>query len=439
MRRPRSALFFAPTWPEIDGSAAGVRTDVLVRAFAAWGFKVAVACNKRPNAHAARLEQRGVTTIRCPPNSADALRSTVEATEPDIAIFDRFYTEEQYAAGVRALRPQTLRILDMQDSHALRLSRQRRVEHGGTIGEAMTAWPAASDTALSRELASIWRCDLTLVCSPVETAWLRDECQVPTRKLVGAPLFFDEARVLASHRSMATPPSHTDRFGFVSLGTFRHPPNVDAVQMLVRHVWPRIRAALPDAQLRLIGSHPSREAMALHAPHDGLHVHGHATQPQLRNALHGARALLAPLRFGAGLKGKILEAWAHGAPVVTTPIGGEGFDAAATSAGCNDAGGEAWGGLRTALDAEAFAADAVRMHEDATLWSSCRDAALALRTELFDEGRLLDALREAIEAALSGRDDDRAVDYVGAALWHHRQRSIEYLAKYIELKGRAGL
>ena len=69
--------------------------------------------------------------------------------------------------------------------------------------------------------------------------------------------------------------------------------------------------------------------MALHAPADGVHVQGEISEERLNAALRRARALLAPLRFGAGLKGKILHAWAQRPPVVTTPIGAEAFALAA--------------------------------------------------------------------------------------------------------------
>ena len=180
--------------------------------------------------------------------------------------------------------------------------------------------------------------------------------------------------------------------------------------------------------------------MALHAPHDGVHVVGHAPRERLTRALRRARVLLAPLRFGAGLKGKVLDAWAVGTPVVTTPIGAEGFgvpreDVTAGPSDAQDARLEHdWGGLGSACDAHSFAADAVRLHEDATLFGACQRAATRLREELFAEAPRLAALRDAVECALAALQARRATDYYGAALWHHRQRSTEYLAKYIEAK-----
>ena len=373
----------------------------------------------------------GVETIFLPLNSADALLETLAKTEPDVAVFDRFYLEEQFSAGVRKLRPGTVRVLDMQDSHALRLSRQRCVlNEGGSIMDAIRTFPTATDATHAREFASILRSDLTFACSQVEHDWLRDTCSIPPHKLALAPLFYDARDVDDAGRPFDA------RSGFVSLGSFRHPPNVDATNYLAREVWPRVRASLPDARITIIGSHPTREAMALHAPNRGVLVAGHVSSVELRAHLSRARALLAPLRFGAGLKGKVLDAWSQGTPVVTTPIGSEGMRTAAqppTGSRAEDA-PSSWGGLCDATDAAGLAADAVRLHTDRTLWEQTASSATRLRTALFDEAPLLHGLRHAVEAALEERTARRAADFSGAAMWHHRQRSTELLAKYIELK-----
>jgi glycosyltransferase involved in cell wall biosynthesis len=459
------ALFFLPSWPEVAGSAAGVRTDRLIRAFEAWGCRVTVASAQADNEHASGLRFRGTETHVVPLNNMERARDLLDECEPDLVVFDRFYVEEALSHVLRSLRPKALRILDMQDCHALRMVRQRRIEAKGCIAEAVDTRPKATDAMLARELASIHRSDLTLACSPVEYKWLRDTCGVPAAKLALAPFFIAE-----DANAMEVPPWQT-RTGFVTLGTFRHPPNVDSLRFLTRDVWPLIRKALPAATCTIIGSHPTHEALSVfHAPASGLHVAGHLSPSALSTALRGARVLLAPLRFGAGLKGKVVEAWSHGTPVVTTPIGAEGLQIedylkapaeTAVKAAVNAAAAEdddddndeeeeeaeeeeegAWGGLWHATDAEAIARDAVRLHKDEALWHACSHSARRTRGLLFDEtpaGRgaaLLSELRESIEAAIMHLDARRDADYVGAALWHHRQRSTQYFSKWIEAKNR---
>ena len=81
-----------------------------------------------------------------------------------------------------------------------------------------------------------------------------------------------------------------------------------------------------------------------------------------------------------------------------------------------------------------FAADAVRMHSDAALWGTCARRGADLRLALFDERPLLHRLHEAVEHALDSCRERRANDFVGAALWHHRSRSTEFFARWLEAK-----
>jgi hypothetical protein len=102
---------------------------------------------------------------------------------------------------------------------------------------------------------------------------------------------------------------------------------VDAVEYLATEIWPRIRARLPrshrdSAIMRVYGAYPNKRVQALHNPSEGFHICGHAKS---LDVLARARVLLAPLRYGAGIKGKIVDAWRYGLPVVTTEIGAEGI------------------------------------------------------------------------------------------------------------------
>ena len=443
---PRSVLVLAPTWPEIHGSAAGVRTQRLIDAFSSWygsRCQVSVATSAPCTNEAAKLLRRrlGIKTFHLPLNCRATMQSVLEATEPDIAIFDRFYMEEIHGHALRAIRPSTMRVLDMQDVHALRLARQRVVDSGGGIVDAFRTFPDASDAGIARELASVHRCDLTLVCSPVERLWLRDVGGVPDSKLTLAPLLGMSEEV--PHQPLFRE-SPSDRTGFITLGTFRHPPNVDSLRFLLKDVWPLIRQQLPEAALTIIGSHPpsGESASFWHRPEHGVSLRGQVGTVELAKSLRTASVLLAPLRFGAGLKGKVLEAWAHGLPVVTTSIGAEGlsvadseavrFEALRTQA-CEE---QHWGG-RVANCANAFASHAVALHSDASLWKACSLRGQELLLNTFADAPHLINIRHALEGTLCSLRDQRAADFYGAAIWHHRQRSTEYFAKWVEAKRQA--
>ena len=189
----------------------------------------------------------------------------------------------------------------------------------------------------------------------------------------------------------------------------------------------------------------------MNSPRNGVTIMGDATDAQLARTLAGARVLIAPLRFGAGLKGKVLEAWSHGTPVATTPIGAEGMSEEAmrgVESGLIAAEGHTthcpeettaataarWGGLCSATDADALVADALRLHEDQQLWEACSREAIRLCSRLFDEAPRMKALRMTVESSLASLRARRAADYHAATMWHHSQRSTEYLAKWIEMK-----
>ena len=469
---PRSVLFVSFLWPEASSSAAGVRTRSLLEAFQAWGWRVHYLACARANEHTESLERSGITTHRVSPNRGADFEDALDQAEPDAVIFDRFTAEEAFSFRVRAARPNAARILDMQDLHALRHARHDAVkralkkngddesesESESVLRASLAAVPAAGDPSVARELAAVHRCDLTLVCSPVETRLMRDRFGVSASKLVPASFFCEtKKKTTFSENDFASlRESFASREGFTTIGTFYHPPNVDSVRWLATEVWPRIREALPDATMRVYGAYPTEAVKQLHRPKEGFHVLGFA--PSVEAAMDASRVLLAPLRFGAGIKGKIVDAWMHGLPVVTTPIGAEGMrpgkDALWSGNDAEDQ-EEDWGGRWRSLDAASFARDAVALHEDAGEWERARARGFDLIDELFPADRNLDVVRAATEALFVEADAEdaedalgenknenktttlearRARDYVGGALWHHTLRSTEYFSRWIEMK-----
>lgn len=192
------------------------------------------------------------------------------------------------------------------------------------------------------------------------------------------------------------------------------------------------------------------------------------------------RALLAPLRFGAGLKGKVwlpasafrpdarlpcwpdagqcrsnspplqvVDSWWHGLPVVTSGIGAEGMTAAdappedVAAAAAAAEGGHAlpaaWGGLVSSGGAGELAAAAVQLYSDEQLWQACQRRGFELLRLLYSRQRTLDRVLRAVEGAAAEIEERRSADYVGAMLWQQQLRATEYFSRWIELKeGRAG-
>ncbi len=116
-----------------------------------------------------------------------------------------------------------------------------------------------------------------------------------------------------------------ERGGIIFVAGFGHPPNVDAAKWLIREVMPMVWAEFPDERLTLIGSNPAAEVLALAS--DRVTVTGYVTDAELQRYYSAARVAVAPIRFGGGMKGKVIEAMRFGLPIVTTSVGVQGLDA----------------------------------------------------------------------------------------------------------------
>jgi glycosyltransferase involved in cell wall biosynthesis len=162
------------------------------------------------------------------------------------------------------------------------------------------------------------------------------------------------------HRVAGAGKPFAHREDLVFVGGFRHPPNVDAVCWFAEDIFPLVRQRLPAVRFHCIGGHVPDVVRALDG--NGVIVHGHL--PDIAPYMDGARIALAPLRYGAGVKGKVNMSMAHGQPVVATPCAVEGMH-------MRD--GEDVLVAETARD---FADAIVRLYEDEALWTRIRDAAL---------------------------------------------------------------
>ena len=178
----------------------------------------------------------------------------------------------------------------------------------------------------------------------------------------------------------SSPPAATG--GIIFVGGFAHPPNVDAARWFAGEVLPRVRAVYPGVPLTLVGSHPAKSVQALAS--EGVTVTGFVTDEQLARHYATARVAICPLRFGAGVKLKVVEAMHHGVPLVTTPIGAQGLKG--VEAVCD-----------VAADTAGFAAAVVRLLGDDALWVARAKAQSAYVAARFSPEAVQDALVAAFE------------------------------------------
>ena len=337
-RRQRQVLVIDALTPQPDRDSGSLRLVNLMRLLVEEGAHVVfVPANRSADGDYTRaLQALGVECWHAP--SMPRLPAWLREHGPrfDVAMVSRHYIAAECLPLLRKYAPQAKLLFDTVDLHYLRERRQAELS-----GDAAAL--RAAERTRTQELALIRNADATLVVSEAERALLATDAP-------GA-----DVRVLSNlHRDAPQGPPWSQRDGVLFVGGFRHPPNVDAVLWFVREVFPRIRAALPRIEFHCVGGDVP-EAIARLAGIDGVRIHGHV--PDLQPLLDAARVSVAPLRYGAGVKGKVNQAMAHGLPVVATSPAVEGMH-------LRD--GE---DVLVADDAEAFADAVVRLHGNEALWT----------------------------------------------------------------------
>lgn len=396
-------------WPEPNSSAAGYRMLSLIKLFLAKGWQVTFASAAEPGLHRYPLAELGVAehSIHLNDSSFD---QWLGQSMPAAVMFDRFMLEEQFGWRVEQACPQALRILDMEDSHALRDARQRCFN----AGKAIAAEDLNSELAL-REIAAIYRCDITLVISEFEMQLLQQHYQVSPRLLCYCPFLLDE-------RSPVSLPDFSARQHFIAIGNFRHAPNWHAVMWLKQDIWPLIRQHLPQAELHIYGAYPPPKATALHNVKQGFLIKGWADDALA--VMQHARVCLAPLAFGAGLKGKLLDAMRCGTPNVTTAVGAEGMTLDSN-----------WSGV-IAQDSDSIAQAAVALYQQPELWHRLQTNGFDIVQKKFSLVQHESRIWQQLNAVLQDLQQHRQLNFTGLMLRHHNYRSTKFMGQWIEAKTR---
>ncbi|UZD93039.1 glycosyltransferase family 4 protein [Pseudomonas corrugata] len=419
-------LVIGYVWPEPRSSAAGGHIMQILEAFLGQGWDVTFSSPAKPGENRADLIGLGIREVPIELNNS-SFDVFVSELAPDIVLFDQFMMEEQFGWRVETHCPDALRVLETSDLQSLRHARHQRLKDRLKADDASQdfsdlftpnlpeAFQLMADTDMAkREIAALYRCDLNLMVSEVEIELLVEQFNVPRSLLLWCPLMVDLP---------GTPPVRfEDRAHFLSIGNFRHAPNWDAVLWVKNAIWPLIRQQLPGAQLHLYGAYTPPKAAALHNPAQGFHIMNWAEDAL--QVMSAARICLAPLRFGAGIKGKLIEAMLCGTPSVTTPIGAEAMH-----------GEMPWPGV-ISQSAEDIANAAVQLYSDPARWNQARDAGLKLLAERYRKEIHGPALIESIQACRANLAQRRRDNFIGSMLRHHQHKSTQYMSQWIEEKHR---
>lgn len=403
-------LIIGKVWPEPGSSAAGQRMLQIIDGFREAGYQITFASAASKSLYSADLKNLQIEEAGIELNSKSFDRFVAEL-EPNIVMFDRFMTEEQFGWRVAEQCPGAIRILDTEDLHCLRLARQKAVKKETEF----TIDDLYSETAY-REIASICRCDLSLIISEKEMDLLRDPFGINDNLLLYLPFLFEEL----SDEKITEWQEYSERSHFMTIGNFLHEPNRDAALWIKNEIWPLIRNELPGAEFHLYGAYPSQQVEQLHKPAEGFMVKGRADSSA--EVISSARVMLAPLRFGAGLKGKLAEAMQYGTPSVTTTIGAEGM-----------AEPEDWPGI-VADDPESIAAAAIKLYSDKETWLAAQKSGKQIINNIFAAGPLKRKLINRVEAVLKSPDQHRRQNFTGQMLMHHTMASTKFMGRWIEAK-----
>ncbi|WP_452220433.1 glycosyltransferase [Lacinutrix salivirga] len=405
-------LIIGFVWPEPKSSAAGSRMMQLIRFFQSQNYSITFAspCSKSDNAF--NLETIGVTqkTIELNHPSFDTFIKTLQ---PTVVLFDRFMMEEQFGWRVAEHCPNALRILDTEDLQCLRKGRHQAYKENTTFNPSYLF----SDLA-KREIASIYRCDLSLIISEEEQNLLITQFKVPQTLLLYIPFLMPSV----SAETKRLLPNFENRSHFVTIGNFLHAPNYDSVLYLKSTIWPLLQNQLPKAELHIYGSYSSQKIEQLHNPKEGFFIKGFAEN--VNTVMQNAKICLAPLQFGAGLKGKFFDAMQNGTPCITTTIGAEGiFGTMEPNGFVTD-------------NPNDIVSNAMALYNDKALWQTKQKKGFEVLEKRFNASDFKEEFKLKLEEVLKNIQHHRNSNFTGQLLMHHTLQSTKYMSKWIEAKNK---
>ncbi|MDP2542554.1 glycosyltransferase [Tenacibaculum discolor] len=404
-------LIIGYVWIE-KTTGAGNRMLQLLNVFKNQNYAITFATPAQKTENSLNLAELGVEEKSIELNSS-SFDDFIKEQQPDVVLFDRFMMEEQFGWRVVEDCPKALRVLDTEDLHFLRKTRHQQLKKGKQFS---TEALLKSDEA-KREIAAILRCDMSLIISTYEMQLLKDVFKVDESLLYHLPFLLSsiDEKVVKKWKSFE------ERKHFVFIGNFFHAPNVDAVLQL-KTIWKTIRKQLPEAELHIYGAYATQQIQQLHKPKEGFIIKGFA-----ENALEvvkNARVVLAPIRFGAGIKGKLTEAMECGTPSVTTSIGAEGMH-----------GNLPWNGF-IEDDFEKFANKAIELYTYDILWKKSQQKGIAIINSIYDKEKLAFSFVNKIKEIQENLETHRTQNFLGSLLQHQTLQATKFMSKWIEEKNK---
>lgn len=406
-------LVIGHVWPEPTTTAAGHRMLQLLQWFLDEGTHITFASTASKTSYSFNLNALNIeeATIHLNDSGFDAF---IKKLDPHLVLFDRFMVEEQFGWRVAEHCPMAVRILNTEDLHSLREYREKCFQANKIFQE--EAWLQEEKT--KREIASIFRSDCSLLVSEFECTLLQKAIPGIEALLFHLPLVQKDSLKLEALQI----PSFNESSHFISYGNGKHSPNVAAFKILCQDIWPKIVAQLPQAQLHIYGAYLPQQIQELHAPKKGIYIQGWAAA--LDEVIAKAKLVLAPLPFGAGIKGKLLNAMEQGTPSITTPTGAEGMMSQ-----------ENWPGA-IASSPEEFAQQAVALYTNQDQWEKAQKRGVLLLNEKYLASYWKVPFFNTIDRLQKTLMRHRGRNIVGSLLQEQSRAATKYMAKWIEAKNK---
>ena len=347
-------LFINGEFPAFDRVSGGLRLFTIVKLLAAHGHSCEYCVLDLPgqtrelgasvvDGYRRALEKEGVRV------HAGNLEKVLQSKSFDMVFCEFFYVAEKAIAAIRLWQPHARLIRDSVDVNYVRL--QAKVDLTGAKADRDVA-----EAVRTRELSTYGAADLVITVTKEDADTLKRE--LPDLQTLLIPNI---------HEISPVDRKEADHPELLFVGAFSHEPNVDAVTYFAREIWLQIVAQVPQVHWSIVGGKPTKEIRNLAS--ERISVMGYV--PQTKPYLMRSWVSIAPLRFGAGMKGKVGEAMAAGLPVVTTAYGVQGFDVMAGKH------------LLIADDASAFAASVIQLLQDRTLRERIGESGRAFIEERF--------------------------------------------------------
>lgn len=412
MKFSKILLCIGFVYPEPKSSAAGTRMLQLLKSFLDQGYKITFGTTAKLSDHALDLTKLGIRVEALDLNS-NTFDNFLVKLNPSVVLFDRFMTEEQFGWRVAEHCPDALRILDTEDLHFLRKSREHHLKTKLNFSKSFI-----NSNIAKREIASLFRCDLSLIISEFELDILINHFRIDPSLLQYIPLFFEST----FDTLKLPPPTYVERQHFIFIGNFLHAPNANTVEFLKFKIWPLLSKALPEAELHIYGAYAKPKHLSLTDSSNNFFVHGFVDDAFA--AICSARVMLAPIQFGAGLKGKILDALHCGTPCVMSSIAAEGIF------GDHLPNGFVEDRIENYVD------KAIQLYTNSQVWETSKDNGFKVLKNRFNSEPFLKQLFEKINDLSLNLESHRLQNFTGMLLQHHSMQSTKYLSKWIEAKNK---